>query len=134
MNKETEEFQSKIQDVNDLVKAGIITEQMGSEWKARIIADFGATKIPGFPTQQEGEPKDIMQTTDLGHLPGRIIGKSITVLKGFLQGCGATYKGLSEQEGYDITLPGQKRKDEESPRKRSKSPQELMDDLPDHYR
>jgi hypothetical protein len=135
MTSETEELQNKIQDINALVKSGIITDQMGQEWKDRIIADFGKTKIPGAPLASGAEePKDIMQTTDLGHLPGRIIGKSIPVLKGFLAGCGATYKGLSEQEGYDTTLPGQGRKEGGKPKQRPKSPEEMYNDIPEQFR
>jgi hypothetical protein len=134
MSEETVQLKQRLADIDGLVKDNTISEERGAAWKERVIAEFEATKIPGAPTQSSTEEsKDIMETTDLGHLPGRMIGKSIPLLKGFLQGCGATYKGLSEQEGYDITLPGQEKKDA-SPRNRPKSPQEIYDDLPDHYK
>ena len=132
MSEEMEQLKQRLADIDGLVKDNTITEERGAAWKERVIAEYEATKIPGAPVTEQ--PKDIMKTTDLGHLPGRVIGKGIPLIKGFLRGCGATYKGLSEQEGYDITLPGQERKNSDKPKQRPKSPQELMDDLPEKFR
>jgi hypothetical protein len=135
MGEEIKTLKDWLADIDGLVKDNTIPEERGAAWKERIIAEFEAKQIPAEPGAKGSANIPIMETTDLGHLPGRVIGKGIPILKGFLQGCGATYKGLSEREGYDITLPGREKEGGRDKKKdRPKSPQELYKDLPEQYR
>jgi hypothetical protein len=117
-----EELKAKLAEIDDLVKSEIITEKRGKEWKERYIAEFERTGLPA-----DDKPKSVMETSDLAHLPGRMVGFGLKLGAAILRGSGATYEGLSKQQGYLD-------KDGKPPKQRPKSPDEMLDDLPEIYK
>ena len=117
MTFDTEQLKKQLEQIESLVKANVISAERGDEWKKRIVQKF--------EDEQGLKPAP---TTDLEHLPGRIVGGFIEALGAIARGSGATYEGLSKREGY-IKENGKNQKTT-----RGKSPEEMMDDLPDIYK
>jgi len=123
---DSEELKKKLKEIDDLVSSNIIDDEKAKAWKGRIIAEFER----GLPAPAaEEKPKTIMDTTDVQHLPGRLIGHGLELGKAFVQGCGKTYEGLSKDYGY-LEPDGQPGKKKKPPR----NPDELLDDLPPQFR
>ena len=123
----------KLESIDDLVKSNTITQKRADEWKSRVLDQFEQQTIPA--------PIEKKLPNDVSHLPGRIIMGGVDALKAIARGSGATYEGLSRHEGYDpktgdrVQLASARgRSQQQVPQKRSKSPQEIMDDLPDIYK
>ena len=116
----TDELKAQLASVDTLVTDGIIDKKKGDAWKERIIAEFEGTAIP------PEKPKP--ESTDLAHLPGRMVGGFVSLLGAIARGSGATYEGLSKREGY-MNQDGSERK-----QTKRRSPDEMMDDLPDIFR
>jgi len=105
-----EKLTAELKSVDTLVADGVISKEKGDEWKARIIAEFEGTEIP--------QEKKKEMPGDIAHLPGRMIGGAIKILGNIN---GARCAGVDEYG--------------DAPRKkRSASPQEMMDNLPPQYK
>ena len=115
----TEGLKKQIDDIDALVASGVITPEKGDTWKARVISEFEATEIP------KERRKEL--PNDLAHLPGRMVGGFVDVMAAFTKGCGATYEGLSKQEGYLD-------KDGRQVKQKQKSVVDLYDDLPPMFK
>jgi hypothetical protein len=105
---DTEQLVKEIRSVDTLCKDGIITQEKCEVWKAKILADF---ENASFPQETKKE-----MPGDLAHLPGRLVGGIIGAL-GHING--ARCAGVAPEQHQNP---------------RAKSPQELMDGLPEQYR
>jgi hypothetical protein len=127
MTFDTTELKAELDMIDDLMKEGRLDKAKGDEWKQRIITDFEISKLP------TGKPpaKPLNETTDLAHLPGRLVGWGIKLGGAILRGSGNTYVELSKREGY---LDKDGKPPKKQPGQRAKSPDEMMDDLPEMFR
>ena len=109
-----EELKSKLTEIDAMAKDGTIQSDRAQLWKDRLIAEFEHTGIPAERSRE--------LPNTLAYLPGRMVGGAIEILKSVARGSGATYEGLSKQEGY-------MNKDGTQNRKPGKSVVELYNDL-----
>jgi hypothetical protein len=110
-------FAEELRAVDDMAAAKEITAEKAEEWKLRMIRTF---------EQRESLADKPREKVDLAHLPGRLVGAGIQLLGAIARGSGATYEGLSKQEGY-MNPDGTFKKT------RRKSPDEMLDDLNQRY-
>jgi hypothetical protein len=114
MNIETLEALTKeLRTIDGMVNSKAITQEKADEWKAHLIQQF---------EQRESLADKPREQVDLAHLPGRLVGAGIQLLGAIARGSGATYEGLSKQEGY-------MNKDGTFKKTRQKSPDEMMQEL-----
>lgn len=116
---DTEKLKNDLKEVQSLVDAGVISSEDGLLWKERLVSEFKATNIPAERNRE--------LPNDLAHLPGRLVGGFIEALGAIARGSGATYEGLSKQEGYMD-------KNGKPIRQNQKSVVELYNDLPPQYK
>ena len=106
---ELEVLRREIKSIETLVSDGIIKAEKGELLKdkvvARFMAEYDSTEAP--PT-----------TTDFAHLPGRLIGGVFDAMKHIN---GARCAGVDEDQPRDK-------------KKRSRSPNDMMDGLPEMYK
>ena len=114
MTFDTEQLKKQLEQVDNLVKVGVISDERGNEWRETLIKKF-----EGLEGLKHESPPDI------GNLPGKLVGAIIQALGAIARGSGATYEGLSKREGY---LKGDRQE------KKQKSPEELMNDIPEMYK
>jgi hypothetical protein len=112
-----EQLKKDLAEIDEFVKSDAITEERGKEWKDRIINDFEKTNIPQ-------DMKTTVPQNDLAHLPGQVAGGIIGAL-GHING--ARCAGVEDPPGEDRNGRTQKSQ-------RARSPQELMNNLPEQYR
>ena len=114
MSIETLEALTKeLTKIDSMVAAKVITQDKADDWKAHLITQF---------EQRESLADKPRERTDIAHLPGRLVGAGIQLLGAIVRGSGATYEGLSKQEGY-MNADGTFKKT------RQKSPDEMLDEL-----
>jgi hypothetical protein len=106
-------LQEGLAGIEGMVTAGTITRRKADEWKDHLIAQF---------EQQESLADKPREQVDIAHLPGRLVGAGIQLLGAIARGSGATYEGLSKQEGY-MNPDGTFKKT------RPRSPDEMLGDL-----
>ena len=87
------ELKAKLAEVDDLLNAKVIDEARAKDWKDRILSDFDKNQVPG-----EKRPDGVMGTTDMKHLPGRIIGHTIAAMGKLAENAGKGYERLEERE------------------------------------
>jgi hypothetical protein len=114
MSIETLEALTKeLTKIDSMVAAKAITQDKADDWKAHLIAQF---------EQRESLADKPREQVDIAHLPGRMVGAVVQLMGAIARGSGATYEGLSKQEGY-MNADGTFK------RTRQKSPDEMLDDL-----
>lgn len=118
MSIETLEALTKeLTKIDSMVAAKAITQDKADDWKSHLIAQF---------EQRESLADKPREQVDIAHLPGRLVGAGINLLGAIARGSGATYEGLSKQEGY-MNPDGTFKKT------RQKSPDEMMQELNQRY-
>ena len=97
-----EELKTKLAEIDNLVEAKTITLERAEKWKKRVIWDFEDHELPAEP-----------QSTDLKHMPGRMVA-------GIIKGFGALAQNSGNRMGQLI---------EEDKKKEHKSVIDLYNDM-----
>jgi hypothetical protein len=113
-----QELTTELAAIDAMVASKAITLEKANEWKSHRIAIFELEEKLADPPREK---------VDLAHLPGRMVGAGIKLMGAIVRGSGATYEGLSKQEGY-MNSDGTFKKT------RARSPDEMMRDLDNRYR
>ena len=115
-----EDLKKQVEEIDSLVTSNVITKERADEWKKNILNKFEQSNTLVPPPKEQ---------VDVAHLPGRLVGYGVDFLRAVARGSGATYEGLSKQEGYLPDERGQKRT-----QSRARSPDEMMDNLPARFK